>query len=143
MLVLSRKLGEEIVIGDNIRLTVVAILGNQVRLGFTAPRDVFIQREELRPEVEDLGTACAPGNPGGEALTDDANASPPLPDVEQLEARVLARLGGRVRNFRLLVRGGGLVLTGQARTYYAKQLAQHEVREAAALPIVANEIDVC
>ena len=48
MLVLSRKIGEEIVIGDNIRVTVVAIRGNQVRLGFTAPAEVSIQRDELR-----------------------------------------------------------------------------------------------
>jgi carbon storage regulator len=48
MLVLTRKPGEEIVIGDNIRLTVVAICGSQVRLGLTAPRAVSIQREELR-----------------------------------------------------------------------------------------------
>jgi carbon storage regulator len=48
MLVLSRKQGEEIVIGDNIRLTVVAIHGNRVRLGFAAPPAVSIQREELR-----------------------------------------------------------------------------------------------
>jgi carbon storage regulator len=48
MLVLSRRVGEEIVIGDNIRVTVVAIRGNQVRLGFTAPPDVSIQRDELR-----------------------------------------------------------------------------------------------
>jgi carbon storage regulator len=47
MLVLSRKLGEGIVIGDNILLTVVAIRGNQIRLGITAPREVGIRREEL------------------------------------------------------------------------------------------------
>jgi len=50
MLVLSRKLNEEVIIGDNIRITVVAIRGNQVRLGFTAPPDVAIQRQELREE---------------------------------------------------------------------------------------------
>jgi carbon storage regulator CsrA len=47
MLVLTRKIGEEIVIGDKIRLTVVEIRGNQVRLGFTAPIDVPIRRDEL------------------------------------------------------------------------------------------------
>ena len=55
MLVLSRKEGEEIIIGENIRLTVVAIRGNQVRLGFTAPPNVFIQREELRLKAEGFG----------------------------------------------------------------------------------------
>ena len=56
MLVLSRKQGAEVVIGDHIRLTVVAIRGNQVRLGFTAPPDVSIQREELCQKAEDLET---------------------------------------------------------------------------------------
>ena len=56
MLVLSRKEGEEVVIGDNIRLTVVAIRGTQVRLSFTAPPDVSIQREELCRMAKDSGT---------------------------------------------------------------------------------------
>jgi len=47
MLVLSRKVGEEIVIGDNIRVRVLSIQGNQIRLGFVAPRDVQIHRDEL------------------------------------------------------------------------------------------------
>jgi len=58
MLVLSRKEGEEVVIGDNIRLTVLAIRGNQVRRGFTAPPDVSIQREELCPKGEGSGTSA-------------------------------------------------------------------------------------
>jgi len=48
MLVLSRKVNEQIVIGDNVRVTVVSIRGNQVRLGFEAPQDVLIFRDELR-----------------------------------------------------------------------------------------------
>jgi carbon storage regulator len=50
MLVLSRKVNEQIVIGDNIRVTVVSIRGNQIRLGFEAPPEVLIFREELRPD---------------------------------------------------------------------------------------------
>jgi carbon storage regulator len=57
MLVLSRKRGEAVVISGNIRLTVVAIRGNQVRLGFTAPPDVSIQREALCPKGEGSGTS--------------------------------------------------------------------------------------
>jgi carbon storage regulator len=57
MLVLTRKLGEEIKIGDNIRLIVVAIRGNQVRLGFRAPPEVPIQREELTPKTAQFRTS--------------------------------------------------------------------------------------
>jgi carbon storage regulator len=52
MLVLSCKVGEEIVIGDNIRVTVVAVHGNQVRLGFRAPERVGIYRQELLQEPD-------------------------------------------------------------------------------------------
>ena len=60
----------------------------------------------------------------------------------ELESRVLRRLSGRVREFQLLVTDSGLVLRGRCRTYYVKQIAQHMVMEASALPIVANEIEV-
>lgn len=57
MLVLSRKLGEKIIIGDNVVLTVVAIKGNQIRVGVEAPRDVSVWRGELlfdqQPECGD------------------------------------------------------------------------------------------
>jgi len=47
MLVLSRKIGEKIVIGDGIEVTVIDIKGRQVRLGINAPKGVKIWREEL------------------------------------------------------------------------------------------------
>ena len=49
MLVLSRKLGEKIYIGDNICITVVDIERGKIRLGIEAPRDVPIYRQELLP----------------------------------------------------------------------------------------------
>jgi carbon storage regulator len=52
MLVLSRKLGEKILIGDSIVLTVVKIDRNQIRLGIEAPSDVAIYREEIAPTRE-------------------------------------------------------------------------------------------
>jgi len=65
MLVLTRKLGEEIVIGDNIRLTVTAIADGRVKLGITAPRHIRVDRSEValriaefaEPETEFTDTA--------------------------------------------------------------------------------------
>lgn len=50
MLVLTRKLNQEIVIGDDIRITVVAVGGDQVKLGITAPRSVPVHRMEVYQE---------------------------------------------------------------------------------------------
>lgn len=47
MLVLSRKLDEKIVVGNDIRITIVGIRGNQVRIGIEAPDSVKVFREEL------------------------------------------------------------------------------------------------
>ena len=49
MLVLSRKIGEKILIGDDIVLTVVKIDRNQIRLGIEAPLEVPVYREEIAP----------------------------------------------------------------------------------------------
>ena len=50
MLVLSRKLGEKIVIGDNIVVTVVKIDRNQIRIGIEAPSEIPVYREEIAPQ---------------------------------------------------------------------------------------------
>ncbi len=63
MLVLSRKLGEKIVIGDNIVVTVVKIDRNQIRLGIEAPQEVPVYREEIAP------------NRGTKAVADEAAMS--------------------------------------------------------------------
>ena len=47
MLVLTRKLGESIVIGDNIKVKVIAVHGNQVKLGIEAPVGISVHREEI------------------------------------------------------------------------------------------------
>ena len=48
MLVLRRKVGERIIIADSIEITVLHVRGGRVRLGFTAPHDVRVYREEAR-----------------------------------------------------------------------------------------------
>ncbi|MFT0847551.1 carbon storage regulator CsrA [Actinomycetaceae bacterium L2_0104] len=52
MLVLSRRIGEEIIIGDDIVLTVVDVRNDSVRLGIKAPRSVSVNRAEVREAVE-------------------------------------------------------------------------------------------
>jgi carbon storage regulator len=47
MLVLTRRVGEEIVIARNIRVTVVAVKGNKVRLGVDAPKSICVDRQEI------------------------------------------------------------------------------------------------
>lgn len=61
MLVLSRKLGEKIFIGENICITVVDIDRGKIRLGIEAPRDVPIYRQELLPLQGQPAKEPAPG----------------------------------------------------------------------------------
>ncbi len=56
MLVLSRKIGERIWIGDNIAVTVVRITGGGVRLGIEAPAELPVVREELKTKMEQEST---------------------------------------------------------------------------------------
>lgn len=57
MLVLSRKTSERIRIGTDIVITVVKIAGNKVRLGFEAPREIKVVRDELKDEKDGEGNA--------------------------------------------------------------------------------------
>jgi len=61
---------------------------------------------------------------------------------EQLEFLVRRRLSGRVRDLRVRLHAGGVVLQGSAATYHAKQLAQHAIMELSGLRILANDIAV-
>ncbi len=52
MLVLSRKKGQNIIIGDNIEITVVEIKGDMVRIGINAPREVTVHRQEVFDQIK-------------------------------------------------------------------------------------------
>jgi hypothetical protein len=73
-------------------------------------------------------------SPPAVALTED--------QVEQLQLHLQGRLRGMVFNLRVAVSDAGLILQGQSRTYYAKQMAQHVVMSDHNLPIASNEIVV-
>jgi hypothetical protein len=59
-----------------------------------------------------------------------------------LEALVQGRLGGRVRDLRIIVRPNGVILQGRAATYHAKQLAQHAAMDVGGVSVLANDIEV-
>lgn len=73
----------------------------------------------------------------------DMNADLTGRQAERLETLLQRRIGNRVRDLRVLVRPGGIILQGRASTYHAKQLAQHAAMELATAPILANDIEVC
>jgi len=74
MLILTRRIGESLMIGDEVSVTVLGVKGNQVRLGVNAPRDVGVHREEVYQRIaqEDESGADANGqNNVGVAATGD------------------------------------------------------------------------
>lgn len=66
MLVLTRRIGERVLIGDDIELTVVEIKGDSVRLGIQAPRETRIQRAEIVAAVETENRAAVDAAPGAQ-----------------------------------------------------------------------------
>ena len=53
MLILTRRVGESLMIGDNVTVTVLGVKGNQVRIGVNAPKDVAVHREEIYSRIHE------------------------------------------------------------------------------------------
>ena len=52
MLILTRRVGETLMIGDDVSVTVLGVKGNQVRIGVNAPKDVAVHREEIYQRIQ-------------------------------------------------------------------------------------------
>ena len=52
MLILTRRVGETLMIGDSVTVTVLGVKGNQVRVGVSAPKDVAVHREEIYERIQ-------------------------------------------------------------------------------------------
>lgn len=66
MLILTRRISESIIIGDDVKLTVLGVKGNQVRIGIDAPKDVSVHREEIYVRIQEEKT-------GGRPSEDESN----------------------------------------------------------------------
>jgi len=53
MLILTRRVGESILIGDNVTVTVLGVNGNQVKIGINAPKDTPVHREEIHQRIQE------------------------------------------------------------------------------------------
>jgi carbon storage regulator len=65
MLILTRRVGETVMIGNEVTVTVLGVKGNQVRIGVNAPKDVAVHREEIYERIKREGQVAGRGAASG------------------------------------------------------------------------------
>jgi carbon storage regulator len=69
MLILTRRVGESVVIGEEVTVTVLGVKGNQVRIGINAPKNVAVHREEIFERIKAEQNGDSPATVGGYGST--------------------------------------------------------------------------
>ncbi len=72
MLILTRRVGESVMIGEDVTITILAVKGNQTRLGINAPEKIPVHREEIYERIRRERKENVLGRPGSAAVTESS-----------------------------------------------------------------------